>query len=956
MQAARAHAGGAPDPLEANPGLEAMLPGEPADEDGFAPEDQARSAAKAMIRDQHWQRRLPLLISLRLLRRDGAYDLTLDDAWSQHVPVEPPSQAWTARQLAESGRGLLLLLDGLDEVPHGQHRANILARIAALRAMYPAMQIVLTTRPGALGEHDLPDWRRIAVEELDRNQRAEFVAHWHQALAMRGGHPDSDAVIRALQQALLREYDSTPALARLATNPLLCAALCALHFMHRKALAEEGWRPGARFAGFPPGNVLPGHIWSLCEDVTRMLVHLRDDTRGLLADGAVRLDYGTKSKLLERIAFAMTAVGASAISRAEAIEEVVHAVQGFPTPPVATPMQVLDDLILRSGVLRGAAEDAVEFAHNTLKSFLAAKYHLGQNAPKDFAQRVLVASEDDLRSGLDELAVFAAASPLHPKYAARLLLAMIDAIEKRRGRLGRMFAGQDASAARQVQLLALRCEAVARDLPPDLRARVRAVAAQLFPPRTPAEADQLAILGDAALPHLRYEQMPDRTAEAAAARCLRLIGTPAADALLRGYHATRSNDTAAEVIAAGHEPLALPLVRASISNRDGAQFSRFAPNIRRLQPLVEHSADVEALNLGECPVEDWSPLTAMSNLKHVSAKRTAIADLTPLAVATLESVDVSWSEQVRSLAPLARCARLQSVNCYHTGVGDLAPIARLPALQRLLAGGCRRIGTVDCLRDAIGLVELGIGVTDVSDIAPLARLTKLRALDITGLDGVKLQHLVDLVALEKLEASFIDDPDPSALHALVSLEELWLQAARFASFDFLQHLPALRTLIAPRTRLADLAPLQNAKELQYLNVEKTMVNVLRPLASLPEMRFLSVAGSPVSALDGLDGLPKLTWLKLSNCRQLVSIDGLARVPSLETLDLDNTAIRSLVPLRGASALRSLHIRGTPIDDFRPLLELPALKIVYLGRNELAAQAAVMKALQAKGVDVIARGD
>ena len=85
-----------------------------------------------------------------------------------------------------------------------------------------------------------------------------------------------DPVIAQLHQAALRELQRQPTLGLLATNPLLCAAICALHWLSRRKVVEEAWQSGRLSPGSMQTGVLPGGLWNLCEQLTRMLVHQRD--------------------------------------------------------------------------------------------------------------------------------------------------------------------------------------------------------------------------------------------------------------------------------------------------------------------------------------------------------------------------------------------------------------------------------------------------------------------------------------------------------------------------------------------------------------------------------------------------------------------------------------------------------------------------------------------------------
>ena len=170
-------------------------------------------------------------------------------------PCERPS---TTRRLAErdvldSGAETLLIFDGVDEVPVGRKRDEILEQIGGFAKRFPKAQILVTSRPGAVGD-ELPDgFQKVVLEDLSEPQRLGFIDHWHQALAA-NFRREGDSVIAQLHAAALWELERQPTLSLLATNPLLCAAICALHWLSRRKVVEEAWQSGT----LPPGSMQTG--------------------------------------------------------------------------------------------------------------------------------------------------------------------------------------------------------------------------------------------------------------------------------------------------------------------------------------------------------------------------------------------------------------------------------------------------------------------------------------------------------------------------------------------------------------------------------------------------------------------------------------------------------------------------------------------------------------------------
>ena len=495
---------------------------------------------------KYWRTRVPFLIRLRHLGEG----LPKPDDLPNHLSSalgEPPEN-WV-RDLLSRGEALLLI-DGLDEVPEGAAQESVLNSIKQYVSLYDECPMIVASRPKAF---DKACFRALgfieaAVDELTPDQRARFIVNWHRALATNLGRFEDNPEITGYGEKLKRTLERQPQIARLATNPLLCAAICALHERNPE--------------------LLPENEWDLCAKLTEMLVELRDRSHGRQKairleefGAAYQLPYADKRSILARIAEAMVSQRLSTLPREETLNHVESALRELRKADDLTPESVLGALEARSGVMREAVSDlspsgdaeahgAVEFAHNTLKAWLAGLHCLDDNKPRELADHALV-------SGYDEVIPFAAAAPGHREYARILIERLLSTADKTK----------DEDERRRLHILALRSEALAPNLPEDLRARVGQLAGRLFPPKSVDEAQRLAVLGNMALPHLaRRPNMSDEQV-AASVRCLRLIGSQAADAVIEAYCGFTA-PAALEELAQVRHPLRLPAVLAAAQNSD----------------------------------------------------------------------------------------------------------------------------------------------------------------------------------------------------------------------------------------------------------------------------------------------------------------------------------------------------------------------------------------------------
>ncbi|CAL9495514.1 NACHT domain-containing protein [Streptomyces sp. enrichment culture] len=375
--------------------------------------------------------RIPYVLPLRTLIRTGP--LPAPDGFLAAVgcPLTPP-QGWAERVLA-AGRGLILV-DGLDEIPAAdRHRTRDWLR--SLLAAYPGNAVLLTSRPTAVR----PDWladegfRELTLAPMRRAEVATFVHRWHEA-----------ARAPEYEQPLLDSLRTKRDLARLATNPLMCGLICALHRERR------GYLPTGRK--------------ELYEAALTMLLARRDRERGMGAE----LGEEAQLELLQRLAYALVLSGRTEmdLDTAEGIVERCLPTIASASGDAAT---VLRALLLRSGLLRQPAEGVVDFVHRTFQDYLGARY-----AVEEGHLDVLVSHAD------------------HTQWEDVIRMAVAHARPRERASILRQLLARDTP---RLTLLALACLEHATALDPAVRAEVEQRAGTLIPPRTTEDAHALAEAG-----------------------------------------------------------------------------------------------------------------------------------------------------------------------------------------------------------------------------------------------------------------------------------------------------------------------------------------------------------------------------------------------------------------------------------------------------------------------------
>ncbi|WP_326729788.1 NACHT domain-containing protein [Streptomyces phaeochromogenes] len=647
--------------------------------------------------------RIPFVLPLRtLVRRPDGLPAPAGFLAAVRVPFHDAApDAWPDRVLT-AGRGLLLV-DGIDEIPESD-RERTRRWLRDLIDAYPGNQWLVTSRPSAVRE----DWlaadgfTELALSPMSREDVTAFVERWHRAA--RTGAQDTER-LTAYETSLLDAVRTKPDLGRLATNPLMCGLICALHRDRR------GYLPHGR--------------QELYDAALSMLLSRRDQERDMLPHDDIRLTELPQIQLLQRLAYWLIRNNQAEMDRERAERLIADALPSLPAAASQGDATAIHrHLLVRSGLLREPTLGTVEFVHRTFQDYLGAKAAVEDG---DFGLLVRNAA-DSQWSDVIRMAVAHA----RPRERAGFLRDLLAAASDER---------TDPAASTRIRLLALAGLEHATELDPQVRADVEEQAATLIPPRTVEEAKDLASVGPLVLELLPGpEGLSDAEARAVVVTAslvdtdesvpvlARFRGHPAISVrtqLTWTWHRFDTERYAAEVIA--HLP------------QDDLYFAvHSAAHLRALhalggRPQLQLVGDIEAAALRAHLPPDTTRLLIMRN-NH-----------------SLRDLDC--------LSPLHRLWHLDLSDGPH--VEDLAPLAALPLKWLSLdqMKGLEKPHALAPLSASATLRELDTGVPLQADSldAALPRglaLTYLRftrnALRFTGLRGLRHMRSVKTLSLANL--------------------------------------------------------------------------------------------------------------------------------------------------------------------------------------------------------------
>ncbi|WP_405733578.1 NACHT domain-containing protein [Streptomyces sp. NBC_00028] len=759
----------------------------------------------------HLYGRVPLVMPLRTLTRHGE-PLPAPDGFlrASGCPLaETQPEGWTDRVLAQ-GRGLVLI-DGIDEIPEAE-RDRARTWLRELIAAHPGNRWLVTSRPSAVQD----DWlaadgfTELTLSAMSPAAVATFIAHWHRAAA--AGNTDEDAQLSAYEQQLLTAIRSKTDLGRLATNPLMCGLICALHRDRR------GYLPQGRK--------------ELYEAALAMLLARRDRERAVLTTGGVELQQEPQTQLLQRLAYWLIRNGRTEMDRDRAEQIVADILPAVPSAAaLGDAKAVFRHLLDRTGLLREPAPDAVDFIHRTFQDYLGARA-----AVEIWDIGLLVEhAVDDQWEDVIRMAV-AHARPRERAEILQGLLAKGDACEEGRER-SRVF------------LLAAACLEHATELDPGVRGAVEERAATLVPPRTAQAAEALVAVGPLVLDLLPGpEGLDDATALAVVTTAAR-VASETAIPYLAQFAQHRSWQVRSRLAECWESFDAEQYAKEVLAHvpPDRVVFPVTTPE--QLRALRSLGGRPRVSFRGSLPAREMAKYVAETQPTVVSIGRNpALTDLSPLAEAA-RLVDLSLGNCPR-LADLGdlRGPGLRWLTIQHLSPDlDLRPLATLDRLQ-LLELSLPEVGTwsMAMLPARAPLHRLGLGLrTPASEVGliGLSRFEGLRNLTLSPAAGPssaaewsELWKLRELMTLRLSAASLPLCPSATTFPRVtrltldVNANEPPNLACLPALFPALTHL-VLVTPFATRPDW-DLSPLKDLPELRQIALPHNDVRV-RGRAQLP---------------------------------------------------------------------------------------------------------------------------
>lgn len=772
-----------------------------------------------------WEHRVPFLVKLRSY---AVKDLPgSEDFIGTPLGAFAP-RGWVHRVL-NAGRGVLLV-DGVDELPSAR-RGAVREWLRDLLAAYPAIRVIVTTRPAAADTRWLTTegFSSVMLEPMTPVHLRELVRQWHAAVQYAESLPCAPGDLPSYERTLLARFEAAPHLRALAATPLLAALICALNLDR--------------------STHLPRDRMGLYSAALELLLERRDIERNIPSQKEITLEREQKIRLLQELAWQLTVFGRAEMSRATALARIAEKLASMPRVG-AEPGAVLDYLVQRSGVIREPVPGRIDFLHRTIQEYLAAR-EAADNA--DIDPLIARAHLDQWRETI-VMTVGHANAPLRRELLEGLL----------------QRAAAEPRYSHRLRMLAVACLETTPDLPVDLRHRMEECLERFIPPRNVTEARPLSMAGEEITRRLPDSLADLSTGEAVATvRAAWMINGPAAldklaryavdarvrvqDELLAGWEYFDPTEYAQRVLK--DAPLHRGILRVQ-----RAEMLPTVPLLRNLQRLV---VDLPRGIELDC-------LVGLPSLTSVSASGI-----------TADSLEV-----------LAEHKQLWNVSLYEVpgAADDMSPLFELPKLNSLYYYAKRFPPNIEFLERLPRLKYLGISrLHDTEDFSPISRQNFLLGIwlyDCPGLTSVNiLRPLTKLRMLSLRGARLGSDGLAKIIEFFPELKFLQLMDCEWlGDIDLIPRLPLTGLALRGSARVTDLSPLRRLKRLTRLWLNDLQITDLAPIRDLKGLRRLSLSGSKgISDLTPLMELRYLRHLYLQGAAENLDLSPLRHLRNLTVI-------------------------------------------------------------------------
>lgn len=362
-------------------------------------------------------------------------------------------------------------------------------------------------------------------------------------------------------------------------------------------------------------------------------------------------------------------------------------------------------------------------------------------------------------------------------------------------------------------------------------------------------------------------------------------------------------------------------------------------------------AKVKSLGIGRNYEQNPDPATQVHSiavlahcvkLQSLQLNFQDISDITPLSGLTkIKTLELGGSP-IADITPLGNLTALENLTLFSCQAQDYSPLANLKKLKTLFLD-FSAISDLTPLAKLTKLKTLGLKCTAVTDVAPLAKLKSLRTLYLAEC-AIKDYSPIEKIYGKLKEKDFeLVKPTPAPVGEAIAFDDSVLEAAIRQALNkpegdvYEEELAGLTYLGTgfdyeqnppEGSRVKSVEVVKYCLNLTGLELFFNQITDITPLAGLTKLVDLRLGGNPVADIAPLAGLTNLESLALFNC-QAKDYTPLSHLTRLKCLQLDYSTIADLTPLSGLAELTGLWLVSTPVTDVSPLAGLTGLTTLNL---------------------------
>lgn len=611
-----------------------------------------------------WNNKIPFMIRLREFTKEP---LPSPNEFVKHnapIIAEQSPDGWV-QTLLQKGRAIILI-DGVDEIPENL-RQQTKEWVEDLVNAYPSANFIVTSRPYAVtdGWLNFIDFTIAELQDMDLPTINEFVSRWHIAVRNELTDTNEKNAFEELENALIRTIKLDKSIQSLATNPLLCAVICALHRDNQQSL--------------------PNRRTGLYDSACRMLLEERDKRRNIDL-GYPILDYDQKKALLQKLAYWMLRNKRPQASKEEAVHQFqkgLKSLQGINGPIDAHKLYEL--FVRRSGLVQETESNALDFIHRTFLEYLSAVEIIDE---RDLGVLNDHASDEQWRE-----VIILSAGLADNDGRMNIIKGLVE-----RG-------DTDFEKGTTFYLLAASCIEAVVMLNPEIKIEVNKRLENLVPPPSANAARALANAGDLAVPFLKWKE--NYTVDEAI-NCIRALSEIKTDLSLEML-ASYADDQRRKVISQlckswrlfDHIIFANTVLSKSneitFDNETQIEWCILVKHAKTIRILnnehiynikqILNNVNITELEIDSCPnitdISDISKLPLLTSLSLINC--TEITDISPLKnLYNLKNLSLMGSENIEDIEVLLHLNNLSTLDIQQCDKADLSILVEMRQLSKLV--------------------------------------------------------------------------------------------------------------------------------------------------------------------------------------------------------------------------------------------------------------------------------